>query len=632
MQIAMVAVGHFAQLALSDRAVTAVIAIESGAIDSAEAMLGLFLSIVLVNVAASAHDGWVPLRQPQVLASPCAQRWRHMSAHFYGNASEAMHSDVRPLMFESNTSDFVVDLHVRVGRFESQYVSFNTRTYNGQIPAPTILVCPGDRLVFHVQNDLGVGGENVTNVHLHGMHVSPQGHADNVLQNIEPGDHREYVYNLRPDHPAGTFWYHPHTHGLVNAQLSGLMAGALIVMDRPDDLPTELAAMDDVVLELQALCIEKCHTNNDCIVNALQNDYVKRTTSAAAVAAAEAKGSLNQTTGWPMELRVDAASPLGDTSLLHMYVNGQYLPQLNTTVGEWKRFRYVNAIANNVAELIVPGCDVHVLSMDGIYWDAPMEREVVVLPPGGRADVAVRCTMPGVFYVETEASPKRNQLLGKINHHRVPSQRVLILHVMEEDDEESDKLQTVVKALDLPTSLPRRPEYMEDHMALSASDIPHSNIYDYAFSVWLDAAKPGLQFGVNRRGFDDAFVNHSMRVDEPQEWKLSVNSELTPCDETLPANVKLRGSSEQPGCRTMNHPFHMHGTHFQISLPDMGLDPDEVLFRRGEWRDTIPLFKSTIGIRFTPRSHMIGRILTHCHVASHADNGMGQLVQVLSAS
>uniref|UniRef100_M4BM52 Plastocyanin-like domain-containing protein n=1 Tax=Hyaloperonospora arabidopsidis (strain Emoy2) TaxID=559515 RepID=M4BM52_HYAAE len=52
------------------------------------------------------------------------------------------------------------------------------------------------------------------------------------------------------------------------------------------------------------------------------------------------------------------------------------------------------------------------------------------------------------------------------------------------------------------------------------------------------------------------------------------------------------------------------------------------LSSEGEWRDTLPLFRGKVWIRFTPRDYMLGNILAHCHMASHGDAGMSQLVNV----
>jgi L-ascorbate oxidase len=107
---------------------------------------------------------------------------------------------------------------------------------------PTIRLNPSETARITLKNDLPDEGcvkpeathnvpncFNVTNLHAHGLHVSPAGNGDNVLVEIWPGKSFEYEYNIPADHPAGTFWYHSHRHGSTAIQVSSGMAGALIV-------------------------------------------------------------------------------------------------------------------------------------------------------------------------------------------------------------------------------------------------------------------------------------------------------------------------------------------------------------------------------------------------------------------
>ncbi|MEM1180989.1 MAG: multicopper oxidase domain-containing protein [Acidobacteriota bacterium] len=73
----------------------------------------------------------------------------------------------------------------------------------------------------------------ITNLHTHGLHVSPAGRSDNVMLRIEKGRQFEYRYRLPDDHAPGTHWYHAHVHGSTALQVQGGMSGALIV-DPPD--------------------------------------------------------------------------------------------------------------------------------------------------------------------------------------------------------------------------------------------------------------------------------------------------------------------------------------------------------------------------------------------------------------
>lgn len=136
--------------------------------------------------------------------------------------------------------------------------------------APTIRARPGQTVRLDILNHLdpepacnhtvetmndpdSAGCYNVTNNHFHGGWVNPDANSDNVLRRLYPNRDKvyEYEYNIPSDHPAGTFWYHPHVHGSTAIQVGSGMAGALIIQgDRwPVETPDGLRAGDvDVLL------------------------------------------------------------------------------------------------------------------------------------------------------------------------------------------------------------------------------------------------------------------------------------------------------------------------------------------------------------------------------------------------
>ncbi|HBE51902.1 MAG TPA: copper oxidase, partial [Cyanobacteria bacterium UBA11369] len=79
-------------------------------------------------------------------------------------------------------------------------------SYNGQVPAPRLEAKPGDTVRIRFTNNLS----QPTNLHYHGLHVSPAGNADNPLLNIPPKERLIYEFTIPKNHPSGTFWYHPH--------------------------------------------------------------------------------------------------------------------------------------------------------------------------------------------------------------------------------------------------------------------------------------------------------------------------------------------------------------------------------------------------------------------------------------
>ena len=139
------------------------------------------------------------------------------------------------------------------------------RSYNGRVTAETLRAKPGDALRITLNNNLpnmvsnaGVmpahaihSDFNSTNLHTHGLHVSPQGNEDNPLLNIHPGKSFAYEIHIPKNQPPGTFWYHAHLHGATSVQLSSGMSGALIITGGLDDVPQIKAAKEQILVVQQ---------------------------------------------------------------------------------------------------------------------------------------------------------------------------------------------------------------------------------------------------------------------------------------------------------------------------------------------------------------------------------------------
>jgi len=157
-----------------------------------------------------------------------------------------------------------VALHEKLANFfmfnpdTGQNDAVRLRSYGGCKSGPTIAVAPGDMLRIKLINELsvddpscwetppaglalppGVACFNTINLHTHGLHVSPVGNSDNVLLNIQPQTTFDYEYNIPPEHPSGTFWYHAHRHGSTAVQVASGASGILVIKgDRPYTAPT----------------------------------------------------------------------------------------------------------------------------------------------------------------------------------------------------------------------------------------------------------------------------------------------------------------------------------------------------------------------------------------------------------
>ncbi|MET4780385.1 multicopper oxidase family protein [Glaciihabitans sp. UYNi722] len=213
-------------------------------------------------------------------------------------------------------------------------------SYNGSLPGPTLLVHPGDTIKVALANRL----DDPTNLHTHGLHVSPEGSSDNVLRRIDAGTTADYRYEIPADHPPGAFWYHPHHHGMAAAQVFGGLYGAIIVED-----PTPIPATTERVLIVSDITFDASGT--------------------IAVAS-----------------QMDRMSGREGTTVL---LNGQVGATMNAHPGDRERWRIINACTSRYLDLRLDGQTLHLLGNDSGRFATPRRVDSLTLMPGNRADVLV---------------------------------------------------------------------------------------------------------------------------------------------------------------------------------------------------------------------------------------------------
>lgn len=104
--------------------------------------------------------------------------------------------------------------------------------------------------------------------------------------------------------------------------------------------------------------------------------------------------------------------------------------------------------------------------------------------------------------------------------------------------------------------------------------------------------------------------------------KLLINGKTFDPNTVLPEFQLTKGKVEEwalENTSSVPHPFHIHVNAFQM-VGDDG--------KPGEWRDTIILPpKKTLRMR-TRLERFTGRFVLHCHILTHEDEGMMQLVDI----
>ncbi|MGH8565183.1 MAG: multicopper oxidase family protein [Gammaproteobacteria bacterium] len=495
-------------------------------------------------------------------------------------------------------------------------------------------------------------GDNTTNLHFHGTHVSPQAPQDYVLLELAPagtpagqaGHTRnpgvstsgqyQYAVNPFPSNQAeGTHWYHPHKHGSVSLQLLNGMGGALLIEGPFDDWLNGFykpqGGLSEKVLVIQQL---------DDVLNFFRQDPAYA-----------------------------PPQPL---------INGQANPIVSMQPGEIQRWRLVNESMQASAQLQIGFENTSApilkqIAQDGVqfapqnYGSQPLLSQGVQnfsLSPGNRADFLVQApSTPGTHLLTF-------QVIGFLEHElkaRADSHRRALLKNLTAKKSlgtaatsaANPPLLTVrVGGNPKPMSFPTQAQWPPTPPFLA--DIQESEIFKNRSVLFSMTGVAGIQqnaFYINGKQFDPSCVDETMTLGKAEQWAVSNNS-------------------------APKHPFHIHTNPFQIiamngqalpapwiwwdtfGLPAVSTTPQDVnagpIFSNqqaqqvcpgvctkvnanwnGQWKTTVPSQMSVCGClswgSITTRSRFLdftGEYVVHCHFLGHEDRGMMIGVQTVCPS
>jgi len=453
-----------------------------------------------------------------------------------------------------------------------------TYTYDDVVPGYTWEINPGDMLRVHLRNRLPKLHHpdhmrmdrphewTTTNLHTHGLHVSPSGNADNIFLVVPPGEDHRLEFPLPAYHTGGLFWYHPHHHGGVTQSLRGGMAGAIIVRGDIDKVEEVRAAREKLVV-LQAIEL---------------GDHYQL-----------------------MEPDPDPApdkSFFPKTQVLYT-VNGVLRPKLTMYPGEVQRWRILNASPGTFMSLHLKHHDFHVLAWDGLTLAAPETDGVVMLSAGNRVELLVKAGRPGRYdLVLTPGSSQSPDIPGM--PAATPGGSAAGMGGMPgfpllKGENDRRTIMTVeVKGhgpqMRLPTALP----------AWDPPIRPIARHRDFAFTI----QEPGgvfMNFGINGVAYDPGRQPYKPVVGTAEEWTLR--------------NVFDREVADHA------HVYHIHTNPFKIirrngKVLEKPLWRDTYVITKHDG-DSIT-FESNF-------DDYTGRFVEHCHVVSHEDLGMMAEIEVV---
>ena len=477
---------------------------------------------------------------------------------------------------------------------------------------PTLIVKTGDTIDLHLTNNLPSETScsedhpanptsclNNTNLHTHGLHISPSDNHDNVLLVVHPCSEsgavkcrEDYQFQILPagnpdpktpfTHYPGTFWYHPHNHGSTAAQVASAMAGALIIRGDIDEVPGIKGANERIFL-LQQLAFDATgqiqnFNDIDCNWSGQQQPWCP-----------------------------DQPGPPKVTT-----INGLTNPVIDMQPGQVERWRFIEAGYIEMIDLKLGKLEggqlkpvpfvFHQIAVDGITLKAMVDIPDVGLGPGYRTDVMVQAPDNAGTYILYK-DETNNPLRIRMKVAGPPQVTPL------------EYLAQIVVAAGKPCK-----QDSTCHWQLPSGPLPHPQSLPDITKAEVQGPPKVVVFSdpngnttIDGHSFDpnpnDILPDFQLTLGGVQEWHLQ-----------NPSNS--------------GHPFHIHVNAFQL-LDDKG--------NPAEWADTVVIppcapqnsdgscapnaQPGTVSLR-TRYETFTGDFVLHCHILEHEDMGMMLLVEV----
>lgn len=290
------------------------------------------------------------------------------------------------------------------------------------------------------------------------------------------------------------------------------------------------------------------------------------------------------------DLRLDSSYRIAsDSALDYMFgregdvllVNGGRRPVLTAAPGAAHRLRMFNATNARYLRLAFDGLAMTLIGTDGGLLESPVSGIAeLLLAPGERAEVVViisaDTTLRNLPY------DRGSMMMGMGGVSRAP-ESILELRVQ--------------GRAAAPIELPRRLRTIEP---LPAATVTRQLVLGPAMIMGGMAGMSMGAFTINGRAFDMKRIDLAARVGEVELWEI----------------VNPTG---------MDHPFHVHGTQFQV------VERVRAGVLRAEpylaWKDTVNIARGET-VRFRVRQDLPGLRMYHCHILEHEDQGMMGVLKV----
>ncbi|MBV8198213.1 MAG: multicopper oxidase domain-containing protein [Candidatus Eremiobacteraeota bacterium] len=514
-----------------------------------------------------------------------------------------------------------------------------TRTYNGRTIGPTLTIRPGDTLSIRIVNRfppnppaLAPKGRvriprvedsmeamdalfhpptklsdhidrmnnphdfNTTNLHVHGIQTVPHifapiGTSDPtaMMLAIEPGKSFLFTFPVPDDHPSGLHWYHPHKHGSTDVQVSGGMAGLIVVRGPIDEVP-EIAAAREIFIAVQSLNVNPSKKHPDLYEREYiaykppdQGGYAFGTQYTMLTVNGEGAYWIRNRSGdMPPQF-----TPLG-------------VPRYHVRPGEVVRLRLLNGTNSLPLFLALPGFEAWQIGFDGI--------NLLDATPNDMSGAGVSKITPENLFsapIQLCAQANRVELLLRAPKAEgiYPLASLASDRIKPAAGEKFDIAHFIVGGSAMKMGIPSKlPEPTREYPVIKKEDIVAYRKFLFGQGPRRDLLT-GFGFSIDGVLYQEMVCATRPQVGTCEEWRIENETEDL-------------------------HPFHLHENSFQlIAINDKPVKPVEI------W-DTFPIPQKLNGINgsFTFRvrfKQWHGKTVFHCHALPHEDTGMMQNILML---
>jgi FtsP/CotA-like multicopper oxidase with cupredoxin domain len=461
-----------------------------------------------------------------------------------------------------------------------------------------------------------------TNLHVHGFAVPPVKPQDDVLRvctdpAIGPrlcGQQSfTYHFHIPADMTEGLYWYHPHVHGEVQAQMLMGLSGAIVVEGPQDDARRAAGIDERVLIVRQTQDLDAGKAQTAAMTAAMSTSHAHPAAERARAASA-----------------IDTAHELlcaSNSGIDAISLNGTPIPvgeaadtalaNFEIPAGKKQLWRILNAATDAFLDLALidengKPLPVEVIARDGstLADDAGVPLPVTetlssqFVPPAGRLEVLLTAPPAGVkAYLVTHAVD--TGCAGD----RLPERRLAVVRSAgRATDPSAAQIAHEVRG-NLFSGLMARPTQHERLIAMA--EYPRPGLTDQ-IDFYIVERKPGAVLKPYSMGGPPAI---SVRAGTTEEWVIeNWTNEL--------------------------HAFHIHQVHFRVLTIDGKAVADPPLLdvvnvpyaeATGYHSKEGPVRPGRVRIKLYFPESLAGDIPFHCHLVDHEDNGMMAVLRVTPA-